>query len=109
MYAGVAEVSVYVSRAAQGQGLGTVLLNALVEGGEAEGFWTIQAGVMADNAGSRALHLKCGFREVGYRERLGHFKDTWHDVILLERRSQVLGGSNLPKKECNKVQETEQV
>jgi len=107
VYTGVAEVSVYVSQAAQGQGVGTGLLTALVSGGEAAGFWTIQAGVIAANQGSRALHLKCGFREVGYRERLGHFKETWHDVILLERRSHILGGSSLPGKKCDKVVEIE--
>lgn len=67
---------------------------------EAEGFWTLQAQIIAGNAASRALHLKCGFREVGYRERLGHLDDVWHDVVTYERRSQKTGGPDLPTRSC---------
>lgn len=56
--------------------------------------------MMAENYPSRALHRKCGFREVGVRERYGHIEDSWHDVILLERRSQRTGGPGLPTKSC---------
>lgn len=57
--------------------------------------------MITENHPSRALHAKCGFREVGYRERYGHIEDNWHDVILLERRSQRTGGPNLPTKTCD--------
>ena len=56
---------------------------------------------MAGNTASRALHRKCGFREVGTRERYGHIDGVWHDVILLERRSDRAGGANLPTKKCD--------
>ncbi len=85
---------------AQGGGVGTALVKALISESEAHGYWTLQAQIIADNTASRALHRKCGFREVGYRERLGHIKGVWHDVILLERRSQIAGGPNLPTKAC---------
>ncbi len=85
---------------AKGQGIGTALLSRLVEISEAEAFWTLQAQIMAANQASRALHRKCGFREIGIRERLGHINDTWHDVVLLERRSRVTGGPNLPTRTC---------
>ncbi len=76
------------------------MLEGLVVASEEEGFWTLQAQIIAGNAASRALHLKCGFREVGYRERLGHVKDVWHDVVTYERRSQKTGGPNLPTRSC---------
>lgn len=87
VYAGVAEDSVYVAASARGQGVGRELLTQLVEGADRAGIWTIQAGVFPENAPSLALHLACGFREVGTRERIGSLDGVWRDVVLLERRS----------------------
>ena len=67
---------------------------------ETEGYWSLQAHIMAENAASLGLHRKCGFREVGVRERYGHIDDVWRDVILLERRSARAGGPDLPTKGC---------
>jgi phosphinothricin acetyltransferase len=93
VYAGVAELSVYVAERARGQGVGRALLCALIEASEAAGVWTLQAGVMADNAASLALHESHGFRRVGVRERIGRdVTGQWRDVVLLERRSGVVGG-----------------
>ena len=86
-YAGVAEDSVYVSPDARGRGVGRALLEALIERAERAGIWTIQAGIFAENEPSVALHLRCGFRVVGVRERLGKLDGVWRDVLLLERRS----------------------
>lgn len=91
VYAGVAEVSVYVAETARGQGVGTALLEALIAGSEQEGIWTLQAGIFRENAASIAMHRACGFREVGYRERLGQLAGVWRDVILIERRSPAVG------------------
>ncbi len=82
--------------------MGSALLQALIAASEAEGYWTLQAQILAPNAASRALHRKNGFREVGYRERLGHIGDLWHDVIVLERRSRRTGGPGLPTKVCER-------
>ena len=54
---------------------------------EANGIWTLQAGIFPENAGSIALHTSLGFREVGGRRRIGKLGDLWRDVLLLERRS----------------------
>lgn len=90
VYGGVVEVSVYVAEAARGQGVGRALLDALIASTEAAGIWTIQAGVFPENAASMALHAACGFRIVGVRERLGRLDGIWRDVVLLERRSQLI-------------------
>jgi phosphinothricin acetyltransferase len=86
-YAGVAEESVYVAHGARGQGVGRALLGALVERAEQAAIWTLQAGIFPENMGSLRLHLGCGFRVVGVRERLGRLDGAWRDVVLLERRS----------------------
>lgn len=91
VYGGVAEVSVYVSADRRGSGIGKKLLGALIAASEANGIWTLQAGMFPENSGSLALHLSCGFREVGRRERIGKLHGVWRDTILLERRSPVVG------------------
>lgn len=92
VYAGVAEVSVYIAAAARGEGVGRALLCALVEASERARIWTLQAGIFPENAASLRLHLRCGFREVGRRERIGRaFDGRWRDTVLLERRSRVVG------------------
>jgi L-amino acid N-acyltransferase YncA len=87
VYAGVAEVSVYVAAAARGRGMGRALLRALILESEINGIWTLQAGIFPENVGSIALHKSCGFRKVGVRRRIGRLGDVWRDVMLLERRS----------------------
>jgi L-amino acid N-acyltransferase YncA len=91
VYAGVVEHSVYVAPAAQGRGVGRALLRTLIASTEASGVWTIQSGIFPENAPSLALHRSCGFRVVGTRERVGRHHGRWRDVVLIERRSPVVG------------------
>ena len=90
-YRGVGEVSVYVAGEARGAGLGRALLERLVELSEDAGYWTLTAGVFPENEASLRLHKACGFRVVGVRERLGQLRGVWRDVVLLERRSTLVG------------------
>jgi len=91
VYAGVAEVSVYVAPAAWGQGIGKQLLQTLIDSSEAAGIWMLQAGIFPENVASVTLHEKLGFRVVGRREKLGQQYGRWRDVLFLERRSQTVG------------------
>ena len=90
-YAGVAEVSVYITESERGAGLGGQLLAALIAASEANGIWTLQAVMFSENAASVALHRSCGFRDVGRRERIAKLDGVWRDTLLLERRSQKVG------------------
>lgn len=90
-YAGVAEVSLYVAASARGQGVGTALLQALIEASEQAGLWTLQGAIFPENQASLALVARSGFREIGRRERIGRRDGVWRDTILVERRSQVIG------------------
>ncbi len=91
VYAGVVEHSVYIDAAARGQGVGKALLDRLIASTEAAGIWTIQSAVFPENAASLALHERCGFRVVGTRQRVARHHGVWRDVVLLERRSPVVG------------------
>ncbi len=90
VYSGVVDESIYVGSAYRGQGVGRALLEALAEESERHGIWSLQAGIILDNAPSIGLHLTCGFRPIGYQEKKGHWNSVWHDVLLMERRSRVV-------------------
>jgi L-amino acid N-acyltransferase YncA len=91
VYAGVAELSIYIAADYRGKGIGKLLLTKLVEDSENAGFWTLQAGIFPENAASIQLHKSCGFREIGYRERIGQMNGIWRNNIILERRSNIVG------------------
>jgi phosphinothricin acetyltransferase len=91
VYAGVGEVSVYVAAAARGKGIGKKLLQALITESEKNNFWTLQAGIFPENAGSVKIHEDGGFRIIGKRERIGQMNGLWRDTLLLERRSSIVG------------------
>ena len=86
VYAGVGEHSVYVADSVRGRGIGRRLLETLIAHADAGGIWTIQSGIFPENIASVELHLRCGFRIVGTRERLGQLDGRWRDVLLMERR-----------------------
>ena len=90
VYGGVGEVSVYIGASARGKGVGSFLLNELIRSSEEHGLWSLQSGVFPQNKGSVALHLKCGFRQIGYRERIGQRNGEWFDNLLFERRSKII-------------------
>jgi phosphinothricin acetyltransferase len=71
-------------------GVGTTLLERLVTDAELAGIWTLQAGIFPENEASLALHRRCGFRVVGVRSSIGRLNGRWRDVVLLERRSEVI-------------------
>jgi len=91
VYAGVAEVSVYVAGESRGLGIGRALLATLIHESEMNGIWTLQASIFPENVASICLHKACGFREVGRREHIGKMEGVWRDTILLERRSKLVG------------------
>jgi L-amino acid N-acyltransferase YncA len=91
VYRGVAELSIYVAEGMRGLGVGRALLSGLIAQSEGAGIWTLQAGMFPENEASLRLHRACGFRVVGTHERIGRLDGRWRDVLLLERRSPVVG------------------
>jgi L-amino acid N-acyltransferase YncA len=90
VYAGVAEISVYIAPEHRGKKIGETLLKALIEESEKSGLWTLQAGIFPENIPSLKIHEKTGFRHVGYREKIGEMNGIWRDTVLLERRSKIV-------------------
>ena len=85
---GVVAVNVYVAAGHQRRGVGERLVRALLEATKREGFWTVEASVLQSNVACLGLFEKCGFRTVGYRERLAKDRfGAWRNVVLLEHRS----------------------
>lgn len=91
VYAGVAEVSVYVHPDHQGKGIGKALLKELIAESEKQNLWLLEAGIFPENKASIKIHEQNGFRKVGYREKIGKMKNVWRDTVLLERRSKIVG------------------
>ncbi len=91
VYGGVAEVSVYVSEKARGKGVGEFLLNKLIAISEENNIWSLQSSIFSENKASYKLHNKCGFRKIGFKERVGQLHGAWKDNILFERRSNIVG------------------
>ena len=92
-YSGVAEVSVYVREKSRGQGIGEALLEKIIAESEASGFWTLQGVTFPENTISLRLQARCGFREIGRRERIAKLDGVWRDTVLTERRSQRVGAT----------------
>ena len=93
VYAGVAWESVYVDAGGARSGRRARRCSRRsIPASEAAGVWTLIAGVQAENAASLALHERAGFRRIGVQERVGRDPPgRWRDVVLLERRSAVVG------------------
>jgi phosphinothricin acetyltransferase len=84
-YAGIAEVSVYVSREARGGGVGRMALHGIIEAAEAAGFWKLVSRIFPENVASRRLCTAVGFREVGIYRRHGKLDGRWRDCVIVER------------------------
>src|SRR5580658_7554819 len=91
VYAGVAEVSVYIAPGHRGQKVGQILLRALIASSEQHELWTLQSSIFPENHASVHIHEKCGFRLVGYREKIGRQHGIWRNTVILERRSAIVG------------------
>lgn len=91
-FRGVVEVSIYLDQRVTGQGIGEKLLKDLIIESEENGIWSLISGIFPENIGSIKLHKKCGFKQVGYREKMGQTEEgQFKDVLFMERRSEVVG------------------
>lgn len=86
-YKGCVEMSVYIDKDFQGRKIGTALVHKLVSEVQKQGYWSIFSAVISSNTASIALHKKCGFREIGYRERIAQDRfGNWQNTTLFELR-----------------------
>lgn len=90
-YKGVAEISIYIAESYRNKGVGKKLLETLIHEAESNFIWMLQAKIFPENKASIALHKHFGFRVVGVFEQIGQLDSNWRDVVLMERRSQLVG------------------
>ncbi|WP_035945607.1 GNAT family N-acetyltransferase [Fusobacterium perfoetens] len=91
VYKGVVEVSIYIHQKYRNIGAGKFLLNYLVKESEKKGYWSLISSIISSNINSIKLHEKCGFRQVGHREKIA--KDIfgiWQNTVLYEKRSKII-------------------
>jgi L-amino acid N-acyltransferase YncA len=91
VYGGVAEVSIYIAANQRGKNIGNILLQELIVESEKNNLWTLQSGIFPENIGSIKLHENHGFRQIGFREKVGKLDGVWKDNVLFERRSKTIG------------------
>jgi L-amino acid N-acyltransferase YncA len=85
VYAGVGEYGIYVDSSARRGGVGTLLLEALVEAAEQAGYHKLTSKLFISNAASLALARRCGFHEVGIHRNHARLEGEWRDVLVVER------------------------
>lgn len=79
------ETTIYVSAATQGQGIGRLLYQALVDTLRVQGFTQAIAGIALPNDYSIRLHESVGFRRAGVYREVGFKHDRWIDVGIWQR------------------------
>ena len=89
-YRGVVELSIYVGNEFKGIGIGQSLMENAIMMAEKHGFWTIYSSAFSCNTASVNLHKKCGFRVIGYREKIAKDKfGNWQDTTIFEYRNAI--------------------
>ena len=83
-YAGISQFSIYVDNTFRRMGVGSLLLQKLIEELGKNDFWKIVSRVFSENISSRGLLVKHGFREVGTYEKHGLLEGKWRDVVIVE-------------------------
>ncbi|MDF1548766.1 MAG: GNAT family N-acetyltransferase [Bacteroidales bacterium] len=91
VYKGVCEISIYVDNNNKGKGIGSSLMEKVIESSEINGVWTLFSSVFPENVATIKLHEKFGFRVIGTREKIAQLDGKWRDTIMLERRSKIVG------------------
>jgi phosphinothricin acetyltransferase len=84
-YRFVADLSVYVERAARGTGAGRALLDRLTDLAREHGFHKMVLSAFPFNAAGMALYARCGFRTVGTYTEQGLLDGRWVDTIIMEK------------------------
>ncbi|MEK6480464.1 N-acetyltransferase family protein [Catalinimonas sp. 4WD22] len=91
VYAGVAEVSIYMHPDFAGHGIGKKLMQHLITESEKAGIWSLFASLFPENTASARIHESLGFRKVGYREKIAQLDSIWRDTVIYEKRSTTVG------------------
>ena len=83
-YARTWETTVYVRRGCAGRGIGSALMRSLIDECRRAGCHALVACITAENADSRRMHERLGFRQVSLFKEVGWKFDRWLDVTDYE-------------------------
>lgn len=81
-----AEVTYFIAPDYTRRGIGTALLNRLIEEAVAIGIDSLVASISSKNQESIAFHRRSGFRECGRFERAGRKADQDFDIVWMQRQ-----------------------
>jgi len=84
-YRWMVEDSIYLAPEARGRGVGSLLLNALVESCQTLGFRQMIAVIGGAHPASVAVHRSAGFTEVGLLKGTGYKHGQWLDTMLMQK------------------------
>lgn len=80
------ELAVHVRRRFRGQGLGTKIINEIIQKSRARGTHSLVACIDSDNKGSLKLHDRLGFCTVGHMKEVARKNNQWLDLIIMEKK-----------------------
>lgn len=84
-YARSMEHSIHLTPAAQGQGLGRALMQALETHARAHGVHVMVAGVSSDNPAGQAFHARMGYAPCGRVMQAGYKWGRYLDLVLMQK------------------------
>ena len=92
-YSWCAEPSIYLRPAAQGQGIGRKLYNALEQLLKLQGYRVLLALITGENTGSLAFHEKLGYFFAGELKGCGYKLGRWLSVFWMEKTLEIVQNS----------------
>ena len=76
-----------MDEAYQRKGIGYELMRHIISTAPENGIWSLYVAIFSMNTSSIEFHKKCGFREIGYRERIAKDRfGQWQNTTLIELR-----------------------
>ena len=84
-YSSTCENSIYVGPGHVGQGIGTLLLDALLEAAARAGFRQMIAVIGGAEPASVRLHAAAGFVEAGWMRSVGRKFGRWLDTVYMQK------------------------
>ncbi len=83
-YRFVADLSIYVSRSARGQGMGSRLMSHLISEAKQIGYHKLVLSAFPWNEAGMRLYQRHGFREIGVYREQGVLDGRWVDTVIME-------------------------
>jgi len=78
------EHSIYLNKNAQGKGLGTEMMNQLMNIAKTQGHHVMIAGMDSENLGSYRFHERIGFKEVARFPEVGFKFGKWLTLVFMQ-------------------------